>query len=235
MIDAKDPCVGWVPKRNRAGIGGDLLVHSICPMNEEMARGCASKIGSPPPKTFIARSLGDRDVDAWEAVAGSRPEPHAAFNEGAAPNVNARRKFASGDSPAGHAFESRSLKPAGRRPSRRSVRRGGAPGRSPHQSHPHRDAAAPRCRDAAMPRCRDAANQAHRLAPGATCSIVNTMPSTAKVARVAVSDEQWRAFRQAALTQGISVSTYLARLRGGRAQAPPRTSCRRGRPRGRTG
>src|SRR5438309_9693207 len=38
------------------------------------------------------------------------------------------------------------------------------------------------------------------------------MPNTAKVARVAVSDEQWRAFRQAALAQGISVSTYLARL-----------------------
>jgi hypothetical protein len=46
----------------------------------------------------------------------------------------------------------------------------------------------------------------------ATCSIVNTMASTAKVARVAVSDEQWRAFRQAGLAQGISVSTYLARL-----------------------
>jgi hypothetical protein len=38
------------------------------------------------------------------------------------------------------------------------------------------------------------------------------MASTAKVARVAVSDAQWRAFRQAALVQGISVSTYLARL-----------------------
>jgi hypothetical protein len=38
------------------------------------------------------------------------------------------------------------------------------------------------------------------------------MASAAKVARVAVSDEQWRAFRQAGLTQGISVSTYLARL-----------------------
>src|SRR4051795_1098155 len=38
------------------------------------------------------------------------------------------------------------------------------------------------------------------------------MPSPAKVARVAVPDEQWRAFRQAALAQGISVSTYLARL-----------------------
>jgi hypothetical protein len=38
------------------------------------------------------------------------------------------------------------------------------------------------------------------------------MASTAKVARVAVSDEQWRGFRQAGLAQGISVSTYLARL-----------------------
>jgi hypothetical protein len=38
------------------------------------------------------------------------------------------------------------------------------------------------------------------------------MGSPAKVARVAVSDEQWRAFRQAALTQGISVSVYLSRL-----------------------
>ena len=49
------------------------------------------------------------------------------------------------------------------------------------------------------------------------------MGSAAKVARVAVSDEQWRAFRQASIAQGISVSTYLARLveaelkrRGGR-------------------
>src|SRR3954452_23553513 len=38
------------------------------------------------------------------------------------------------------------------------------------------------------------------------------MASTAQVARVAVSDEQWRAFRQASLAQDISVSTYLARL-----------------------
>lgn len=38
------------------------------------------------------------------------------------------------------------------------------------------------------------------------------MPSSAKVARVAVPDEQWRAFRQAALVQGVSVATYLARL-----------------------
>lgn len=35
-----------------------------------------------------------------------------------------------------------------------------------------------------------------------------------QVARVAVSDEQWRAFRQAALTQGVSVSAYLGRLVG---------------------
>jgi hypothetical protein len=38
------------------------------------------------------------------------------------------------------------------------------------------------------------------------------MATAAKVARVAVSDEQWRAFRHAALAQGISVSTYLGRL-----------------------
>src|SRR3954463_5385130 len=38
------------------------------------------------------------------------------------------------------------------------------------------------------------------------------MTGAAKVARVAVSDENWRAFRQAGLAQGISVSTYLARL-----------------------
>lgn len=35
-----------------------------------------------------------------------------------------------------------------------------------------------------------------------------------QVARVAASDEQWRAFRQAALTQGVSVSAYLGRLVG---------------------
>ena len=50
------------------------------------------------------------------------------------------------------------------------------------------------------------------------------MPSTAKVARVAVSDEKWSAFRHAALTQGISVSTYLARL------VEAELSRRRGRP-----
>lgn len=33
-----------------------------------------------------------------------------------------------------------------------------------------------------------------------------------QVARVAISDEQWVAFRQVALTQGISVSRYLGRL-----------------------
>src|SRR4051794_8969080 len=44
------------------------------------------------------------------------------------------------------------------------------------------------------------AKRAHATAPSpthlhgsATCSIVNNMPSSAKVARVAVSDEQWRA------------------------------------------
>jgi hypothetical protein len=50
------------------------------------------------------------------------------------------------------------------------------------------------------------------------------MSTPAKVARVAVSDEQWRSFRQAALTQGISVSTYLARL------VEAELSRRRGRP-----
>lgn len=35
-----------------------------------------------------------------------------------------------------------------------------------------------------------------------------------QVARVAVSDDQWRAFRQAALIQGVSVSAYLGRLVG---------------------
>ncbi len=33
-----------------------------------------------------------------------------------------------------------------------------------------------------------------------------------QVARVAVADEQWVAFRQAALAQGVSVSAYLGRL-----------------------
>lgn len=38
------------------------------------------------------------------------------------------------------------------------------------------------------------------------------MPSKHQVARVAVKDEQWVAFRQAALMQGVSVSGYLGRL-----------------------
>lgn len=38
------------------------------------------------------------------------------------------------------------------------------------------------------------------------------MPSSAKVARVAIDDEEWRDFRQAALAQGVSVSGYLGRL-----------------------
>jgi hypothetical protein len=50
------------------------------------------------------------------------------------------------------------------------------------------------------------------------------MPSTAKVARVAVSDDQWAAFRHAALAQGITVSAYLARL------VEAELSRRRGRP-----
>ncbi len=50
------------------------------------------------------------------------------------------------------------------------------------------------------------------------------MPSNAKMARVAVSDEQWSAFRQVALAQGVSVSTYLARL------VEAELSRRRGRP-----
>ena len=50
------------------------------------------------------------------------------------------------------------------------------------------------------------------------------MPTSAKVARVAVSDEQWASFRQAALAQGVSVSTYLARL------VEAELSRRRGRP-----
>src|SRR3954452_23164834 len=50
------------------------------------------------------------------------------------------------------------------------------------------------------------------------------MPSAAKAARVAVSDEQWRAFRQVAVTQGISVEPYLARL------VEAELSRRRGRP-----
>src|SRR5438046_1554264 len=33
-----------------------------------------------------------------------------------------------------------------------------------------------------------------------------------QVARVAVTEEQWRAFRHAAVTQGVSVSGYLGRL-----------------------
>lgn len=36
-----------------------------------------------------------------------------------------------------------------------------------------------------------------------------------QVARVAVSDEQWRAFRQAALARDLSVSAYLGRLVAG--------------------
>src|SRR3954464_15228203 len=52
------------------------------------------------------------------------------------------------------------------------------------------------------------------------------MPAQGQVSRVAVDDERWVAFRQAALTRGISVSAYLGKLveaelkrRSGRAVA----------------
>src|SRR2546422_11422240 len=38
------------------------------------------------------------------------------------------------------------------------------------------------------------------------------MPSANQVARVAVDDATWRAFRQAALSRGITVAAYLAKL-----------------------
>jgi hypothetical protein len=38
------------------------------------------------------------------------------------------------------------------------------------------------------------------------------MPSRNHVARVAVDDETWRVFRQAALARGITVATYLGKL-----------------------
>jgi hypothetical protein len=50
------------------------------------------------------------------------------------------------------------------------------------------------------------------------------MPGPTQVARIAVPDDDWLAFRQASLAQGISLSTYLARL----VQAE--LSRRRGRP-----
>lgn len=38
------------------------------------------------------------------------------------------------------------------------------------------------------------------------------MPSRNQVARVAVDDETWRVFRQAALARGITVAAYLGKL-----------------------
>jgi hypothetical protein len=38
------------------------------------------------------------------------------------------------------------------------------------------------------------------------------MPAKQQVTRVGVDDPTWRAFRQAALDRGLSVSSYLARL-----------------------
>ena len=62
--------------------------------------------------------------------------------------------------------------------------------------------------------------------PRMTCSIVNSMSSQRQVSRVAVDDQQWLSFRQAALSRGISVSAYLGKLveaevkrRAGRAVA----------------
>jgi hypothetical protein len=46
----------------------------------------------------------------------------------------------------------------------------------------------------------------------ATRSIVAPMPSRNQVARVAVDDETWRAFRQAALARDITVAAYLGKL-----------------------
>src|SRR4051794_40735585 len=52
------------------------------------------------------------------------------------------------------------------------------------------------------------------------------MPARGQVSRVAIDDERWVAFRQAALARGISVSSYLGKLveaelkrRSGRAVA----------------
>ena len=52
------------------------------------------------------------------------------------------------------------------------------------------------------------------------------MPTRGQVSRVAIDDERWIAFRQAALARGISVSAYLGKLveaelkrRGGRPVA----------------
>ena len=58
----------------------------------------------------------------------------------------------------------------------------------------------------------------HALAQRATCSLV-AMPRSDQLARVAVSPETWMAFRQAALTQGVSVAAYLGRLVEGEVQA----------------
>src|SRR4051794_39154053 len=62
--------------------------------------------------------------------------------------------------------------------------------------------------------------------PRVTCSIVYAMATRGQVSRVAIDDERWVAFRQAALARGISVSAYLGKLveaelkrRGGRAVA----------------
>jgi hypothetical protein len=40
------------------------------------------------------------------------------------------------------------------------------------------------------------------------------VPEARQLARVAVSDETWKAFRGAALAQGVSIAAYLGRLVG---------------------
>ena len=52
------------------------------------------------------------------------------------------------------------------------------------------------------------------------------MPRNAHVARVAVADEQWLAFRQAALSQGISVAAYLWDIVQSVPKAAARPCCR---------
>lgn len=80
--------------------------------------------------------------------------------------------------------------------------------RSPRKTRASTDT---RSRPPAIPALRSHPQPAHTLAPRATCSIVNIVPKQ-QVARVAVDDEQWLTFRQAALARGVSVSAYLGKL-----------------------
>jgi hypothetical protein len=51
-----------------------------------------------------------------------------------------------------------------------------------------------------------------QLHHGATRATVAPMPSPYPAARIAVEDNAWRAFRQAAIVRGIPVSVYLGKL-----------------------